>query len=465
MPRLKVAFSQTTVAVFLPLLLAVPTGGLVPSLGRADDWPQWLGPQRDGVWREAGILERFPDKGPKVRWRTPIGAGYAGPAVVGGRVFVTDRILARDAKNPANPFGRSTVAGSERVLCLDDKTGKILWHHEYDCPYHISYPAGPRATPVVAGGKVYTLGAMGDLLCLDVANGKVLWSINLPREYKAPVPAWGFAAHPLLDGDRLICLVGGEGSVVVAFHKDTGAEVWRALSAAEPGYCPPMIFEAGGKRQLIIWHPEAVNSLDPEIGQVYWSQKFLAKAGLSIPTPRQTDHLLFVTAFYDGSMLLKLDAERPAATVLWKGKSHSEQPNRTDGLHSIMSTPFLRDGHIYGVCSYGELRCLRLDTGERVWQTHAATGGKSERWANAFLVAQGDRFFLFNEQGDLIIARLDPKGYHEISRAHLLEPTNHMTNRPVVWSHPAFANRSVYARNDKEIVRVSLAAEDAKGAD
>ena len=135
-------------------------------------------------------------------------------------------------------------------------------------------------------------------------------------------------------------------------------------------------------------------------------------------------------------------------------------PRTTDGLHSIMPTPSIKDGHIYGVCSYGQLRCLKADTGERVWETlKATTGDKLERWANAFLVAQGDRFFLFNEKGDLIIARLTPKGYEEISRAHILEPTNTMPGRPVVWSHPAFANKCIYARNDKEIVCISLAAE------
>ena len=440
---------------------------LAPAAVRADDWPQWLGPQRDGVWRETGILDRFPAGGPKVRWRTPIGGGYAGPAVAGSRVYVTDRILPAGVRNPANPFGRSAVPGSERLLCLDDATGSVLWKYAYDCPYRVSYPAGPRTTPLVYGGKVYTLGAMGDLLCLDAADGKLLWSKNFPRDYGAPVPLWGFAASPLLDGDKLICLVGGTGSVAVAFHKDTGKELWRALTNDEIGYCPPVIIEAGGKRQLIIWHPAAVNALDPETGTLFWSQQFAVKANLTIPTPRQAGNLLFITSFYNGSMMLDLDPNKPAATVRWKGKSNSEQPNRTDGLHSIMPTPFIRDGYIYGVCSYGELRCLKADTGERVWMTMKATTGNEkvkERWSNAFLVAHGDRFFLLNEKGDLIIARLSPEGYEEIIRAHVIEPTNRMVanqrdgGASVLWSHPAYAHQSVYVRNDQEIVCLSLAA-------
>ena len=253
------------------LLFAVCLSALACA-ARADDWPQWLGPQRDGLWRETGIVKSFPAGGPPVRWRTPIGAGYTGPAVAGGRVFVTDRVLSQGVKNPANPFNKGVLQGSERILCLDAATGKILWQHEYDCPYDVSYPAGPRATPVVSGGKVFTLGTEGNLFCLNAADGKVVWSHEFKKDFNAKTPIWGFAANPLLDGNKLICLVGGEGSVVMAFDKDTGKELWRALTAKEPGYAPPMIFEAGGKRQLIIWHPESLNSLDPETGSVYWSE-------------------------------------------------------------------------------------------------------------------------------------------------------------------------------------------------
>ena len=423
---------------------------------RADDWPQWLGPQRDGVWRETGIIERFPQGGPVVRWRTPIGGGYTGPAIADGRVFVMDRQLAADAANPQDAFARGEIPGAERVLCLDEADGRILWKHEYDCPYTMSYAAGPRATPLVAGGKVYALGGEGNLLCLDASDGRLLWSHDFKKEFQVKTPTWGFAGHPLLDGRKLICLAGGDGSVAVAFDKDTGKELWRALSAREPGYCPPTIITAGGTRQLIIWHPESVNSLDPETGKLYWRHPWAIRSGLSIATPRQAGDLLLLSSFYTSSHCFRLDAAKPAATLLWEGKRNSEK--QTDTLHSLMSTPFIEEGHIYGVCSYGQLRCLKLETGERVWETFAATtGGGPVRWANAFIIKNGGRFFLANEKGDLIVARLTPKGYEEISRTHLLEPTNSDPHRLVVWSHPAFANHCIYARNDREIVCVSLA--------
>lgn len=440
-------------------LFVLGTWMLVTNPAVADDWPQWLGPQRDGVWRETGLVQKFPPTGLKTRWNAEVGVGYSGPAVAEGRVYVTDRVLA--GANPKSGFSmRGTVGGKERVLCLNETTGKVVWTHEYDCTYKVDYPAGPRCTPVVAGGKVYTLGTMGDLLCLDCKTGKVLWSRNFVTEFKAPVPVWGFSAHPLVDGDKVICLVGGDAGVAVAFHKDTGKELWKALSASEIGYCPPMIYQHGGKRQLIIWHPDAVNALDPETGKVYWTQAFELRSGLSIPTPRLSGDQLFVTAFYNGPMMLRLDANKPAAAVQWRGKGKSEKPQGTDGLHAIMSTPVFKDGHIYGVCSYGELRCLNAATGERVWESLQATGstkGQRDRWNNAFLVPQGDRYFLFNERGELIIAQLSPKGYEEIGRTKILEPTNEMAGRPVVWMHPAFANKSIYARNDKELVCVSLA--------
>ena len=449
-------------------LLALSLPLVAHSLARADDWPQWLGAQRDGVWRETGILDKFPAGGPKLRWRMPVGGGYAGPAVADGRVYVADRVLAAGAKDPDNPFKTSNSDGEERLWCLKESDGSVLWKKSYPCTYQLSYAAGPRATPTVGGGKVYLLGAMGDLHCYDAKTGDDVWAKNFVKDkaYKAPVPTWGFAASPLLDGDELICLVGGDNSVVVAFDKDTGAEKWRRLSmeTEQIGYCPPVIYTVGGVRQLIVWTPEAVNGLDPETGKVFWSQPFKLKSNLSIPTPRLDGDRLLVTSFYNGSMLLKLTADdgKPSASVVWKGKGRGEFPNQTDGLHAIMCTPCIRDGYIYGVCSFGQLRCLKEEDGSRVWEDLKATGdakAPTERWANAFLTPQGDRFFLFNEKGDLLIARLTPTGYEEIDRAHLLEPTNKAMQRSVVWSHPAYANKSIYVRNDKEIVCYSLAAE------
>lgn len=432
---------------------------LVTGVAPADDWPQWMGPQRDGVWRETGIVDTFPKDGPPVRWRIKIGGGYAGPAVVGNRVFVTDKQLAQGAQDAADPFQRGRTPASERVLCLDDRNGDILWKHEYECPYTVSYPAGPRTTPVVKEGRVYTLGSEGHLFCLNAEDGKIIWSKELKTEYQHPQsPVWGYSANPLLDGDKLICLVGGKQTTVVAFDKSTGKEIWRALDSSGPhgpGYSSPIIIEAGGKRQLIVWTPTSLNALDPETGAAYWSEKFESSQGLSVATPRVRGDHLFISAFYNGSLMMKLDPHKPKATVDWKRGGQNEK--LTDALHCLISTPVIDGNHIYGVCSYGELRCLDLKNGDRMWSTFDATSQKSARWGTAFIVRHEDRYFLFSEQGDLIMAHLKPEGYQELGRAHLLEPTGPAQRRDVVWTHPAFANRCVYARNDNEIVSVSLA--------
>jgi outer membrane protein assembly factor BamB len=408
---------------------------------RADDWPQWGGPQRDIVWREQGIVDLLPTKGllPRV-WAMPIGEGYSGPAVANGRVYVMDRIKSE---------------GTERVLCFDAADGKILWTHPYRAQYAVQYPAGPRMTPLVFEGRVYTIGTMGHTFCLDALSGDVLWQKNFVDDYETRIPTWGMVASPLVDGKQLITLVGGaQGALVVSFDKLTGKEIWRSLEDSEPGYCPPMLYTFDGTRQVIVWHPHAVSSLDPANGKLIWQIPFEVKAGLCVPVPRQVGNRLFVTAFYNGPLMIEVGPGGKSAKIAWKGKSNSEI--NTDGLHSIMPTPWVDETNIYGVCSYGQLRCLDAKTGTRMWETRAATG--EGRWWNAFLIPHDDRFFIHNEQGDLIIARLTPAGYYELSRARLVEPTRDVNGRMTIWSHPAFAMQSVFARNDKEIVRVSLAS-------
>ncbi len=437
-----------------------------------EDWPQWMGPGRDGVWRESGIIERFPSNGPPVLWRVPIHPSYSGPAVADGRLFVLDRPPAAQGQAgpegpaqavpsaPASPSA-SPASASERVLCLDARTGQVIWEHAYPCPYNIGYGEGPRTTPAVARGRVYTLGAMGDLLCLDAERGQVIWSRQFMQDFKlSRPPVWGWASHPLLDGERLICMVGGTNSAVVAFHKDTGREIWRALTAVEIGYAPPTLYTIAGRRQLIIWHPDGVNGLEPETGNVLWSHPYPVggkpqRPEVTIAMPRLEGGRLFLTCFYQGSLLLQLAPDGPK--VVWNRRSTSDS-EMNDGLHSVLGTPIFRDGFIYGFCGLGELRCLDARSGNRKWQTYAPTVGKQAFFGNAFMTEHRDRTFLYNDQGELVIARLRPEGYEEISRAKLLEPLEKTRGRIVTWCHPAYANRCAYVHNGKELICVSLAA-------
>lgn len=435
--------------IVFPFFIILPV-----SLAAAADWPQWLGPERDGVWREEGIVESFPEEGLKVKWRAPVGLGYSGPAVVGDRVYLMDYVL-KSGKIENSPGSRGKLEGQERVVCFDAKSGEMLWKHAYDRPYELSYPSGPRCTPTVDDGRVYALGGHGTLTCLDARNGDIVWEKDLVQEYNAPTPVWGFAAHPLVAGDLLYCVVGGEGSVAVAFDKMTGKEVWRALSASEQGYCPPTMIEHAGRQQLLIWHPEALNSLDPRTGDVYWSLDVKPSYGMSVTAPRKLGSYLFVSGIGSAGALIKLDDDKPAAEIEWRGKPK-------DAVYCCNSTPHIVDGVIYGNdCQVGSLMAVRLDNAERLWETFDPTSGGERRASHgtAFIVRNKDRFVLFSETGDLILANLSKEGYHEISRFHVLDPTNECFGRDVVWSHPAFANKSVYARNDKELVCVNLAAD------
>jgi outer membrane protein assembly factor BamB len=379
--------------------------------------------------------------------------------VVGDQVFVTDRLLSQGEANPGDPFEKTPVGGVERILCLDDKTGQVRWKHEYPCVYSISYPSGPRAAPTFDDGRLFSLGAMGHFFCLSAVDGKILWRKEFTKTHGAEINVWGMSASPLIDGDNIILLIGGQPDAgVVALDKKTGSEKWRSLSLRDPGYCPPEIFTFGSRRLLIIWSPVAVHALDPSTGKVIWEQPFPLQSALSISSPIVTGDRLFLTAFYNGPMMLRVAPDGGSATIAWRGRSKSEL--NTDGLHSIMSTPVVDGESIFGVCSFGQLRCLNADTGERIWETIQATG--KGRWWNAFIIKHENGYFLANEQGELVLADLKRKGYSEIGRMKLLEPTGEAQRRKVVWSHPAFAHRAVYARNDVEIVKYDLSAKSGE---
>ena len=418
----------------------------------AEDWPQWMGKNRDGRWAETGTIDAFPTDGPKVLWRVPLQGGYSGPAVANGKVYVYD-YQRGEGKLANNPGTRSKFNGKERLLCLDAKSGKELWNYTYDAPYAISYGSGPRCTPTVHDGMVYILGAEGHLACLNAETGSRVWTKELKQEYKVESPIWGFCSHPLIEGDKVICGVGGEGSTVVAFNRKTGQELWKAVSAKEQGYCPPAIYTIGGVRQLIHWNAEKITSLDPETGKVFWAEALAPNYAMSIMSPRVEGNHLFAGGI--GFVSACFEVEGNTAKVAWKG-------DRNKSVCPVNSTPIIEEGHIYGIDQPGQLRCVELKTGNRLWETLLPVtgkkeGGRPQNSGTVFLIKNGDKYFLFSETGHLIIAKLSTKGYEELSRAKILEPTNECFGRDVVWSHPAFADKCCFARNDKELVCVSLA--------
>lgn len=438
---------------------------LSSTVTRADDWPQWLGPNRDGQWKETGVVDKLP-KELKPIWTAKIGAGYTGPAVAQGKVILMDR--ASDAVI-GDDGGRKPVSsnGKERVVCLDADKGTEVWVHEYDCEYkNVSYGSGPRTTPIIAGDVLYTLGTMGDLKCLSLKDGKPVWAKNFVTDFDAPKPAWGWSAHLLLDGERLIALVGGKDGkkqAVVAFDKKTGEQKWANLSTKEICYSPPVIVDAGGKRQLLVWLSEYIASLNPETGEEYWRHEHPAKGievmrpGVCIATPKVVGDMVYVSNYYHGSLALKLAKDKPAADIVWRARKN--YPKEPDTLNTIMTSVLEHDGHLYGVCMKGQMKCLKADTGKVVWEDESLLGGKEAVFGSASWVQNGDQVWCLTDGGELVTLKLSPKGYQETSRTKLIEPTQASMGRKVTWAHPAFAGKRLYARNDKQVICVSLAKE------
>lgn len=409
----------------------------------ADDWPQWRGPNRDGIWRETGIRATFEPGDLKPKWTAPIGPGFSGPTVAAGRVYLTDR-----------------QGNAERVLCFESASGKPVWDYSYQAAYNRlgGYACGPRASVLIHDGLAYALGAMGHLHCLDAATGAVIWKLDLAARYQIQFPIWGIASSPIIQGDLILMQIGGADSAcLVALDRKTGAERWKALDD-QVNYSAPIAVDQAGRRIVIFWTGNQVVGINPADGTTCWRQPFPhLKMPLGIATPVISGDRLFVSGFYDGSLMLRLPAGELKIEKLWQRRGKSER--NTDALHSIISTPILKDNVIYGVDSYGEFRALDAATGDRIWQDDSLT--PHARWSTIHMVQQPaeDRVWMFNETGELMITHLSPRGVQVISRAKLLPSGDAQApQRSVNWSHPAFARRCIFARNDDSLICVDLAA-------
>jgi outer membrane protein assembly factor BamB len=428
----------------LALVAVLGSGCTVQMPVLADDWPQWRGTNRDGVWKETGLLEKFSSPQLDIKWRVPVSNGYSGPTVANNKVYLTDKITDPVSNRP-----------KERVHCLDVRNGSKIWSYSYECDYGgVGYPDGPRAAVTVDRGLAYVLGAKGHLHCFDAAKGAVDWGHDLYKEYDIDLPIWGISAAPIVEGNLVIVQIGGSNACLVAFDRLNGKEKWRALPD-KASYCAPIVINQAGKRVLVCRTGDRVVGLNPQTGKLYWDFPYPPKQMvIAIATPVVFEDMLFVTAFYDGSLVLRLRKDKLAVEKVWQRCGQNER--NTDSLHSIISTPIILSGHIYGVDSYGELRCLDLKTGDRIWESDKAV--PHARWSTIHFVKNADKVWMFNERGELIIARLSPKGFEEISRTQLLRPTKgQLSDRGgVCWSHPAFANKHIFARNDNELVCASL---------
>lgn len=420
-----------------PLLMGC--GGSIclwSTFAAAEDWTQWRGTTRDNVWRETGVMATFPAEGLKFRWRVPVGHSWSSPVIAEGRVYITDVVLQKPK-------------ATERLQCIDEASGKVLWTHEHDAPYPDwgftpGQENGPSVTPIAEGGKVWMLGAIGGLYCLDTKTGAIVWQKDLAKDYG--MGGFSTNASPLIEGEKLVLVIGGKpDACVIALDKNTGKEIWHALDEASAN-SSPIIVEAAGKRQLIVWTQQSVSALAPENGEALWRQRLLTSSDNAVSTPVVQGDLLLI-----GGLMLKLAKDKHGAAILWpdtKAVSHRVLSNT--------STALLANRHVYSATTKGELVCLEAATGKKLWTKDGLTSKASGAAIHFF--PNGDSVLLYTDEGNLIRARLTPQGYEEISRARLLDPVYHFSGRKLCWSPPAFANGCVFARNEKQLVCAELKA-------
>jgi outer membrane protein assembly factor BamB len=404
----------------------------VVSGASAEDWPRWGGPRGDGTWRAPKLPAAWPEGGLPVVWNRPIGGGYGGVAVAEGRVFVMDR--------------QTDPAEVERILCLDPDTGKPLWTQAYPVKYgKLDYGNGPRATPTVFEGHVYTLGAVGHACCLDAKTGTVVWSKDCVAEFNARIPTWGLAASPVIWEDLVILHSGAENGSLMAFDRLSGKEVWRA-SSDPAGYATPVVIESPCGPQLIAWTPEHILGIAPRSGTIHWSIPYEVTYGVSIATPIYRNEIVFVTGYWHGAKAIRLGKRPQDAELIWEDAQN---------LRGLMAQPLYRDGYVYSIDHGHGLTCFELATGKKRWddRNQMTPRGRNPQ-ATLVWLGDGDRAIILNELGGLILARLNPDGYHEEARTSIIA----RKEGAPIWAHPAYAGDRVYARSDSEIVCVKLPA-------
>lgn len=400
-----------------------------PSAAPAEDWPQFRGPRGDGTWQAPVLPDTFPADGLRTVWKREIGGGYAGTSVVGDRVYTLDR--------------QTAPAEAERILCLASTDGSLVWEHRYPVEYKgLDYGNGPRSQPTVHDGRIYSVGALGRVHCLDASTGKVLWQSDFQRDWNGRLPTWGYAASPVILDDLVILQPGGApGTGVVAVNRRTGKEVWRSLSD-EAGYATPLLFRAHNRDQLVVWTPSHIRGLDARTGEAFWAFPYEITYGVSIAKPILQENLVFVAGYWAGSKAIRLGDTPQDAKLLWEENKF---------LRGLMSQPLYRGGHVYLLDKQYGLTCFELSTGKKLWDDkNTMTPRDRNPQASLVWLGDSDRAIMLNAEGELILARLSPKGYSEQSRTKIIGFT---------WAHPAFAGIRVYARSDTEIVCVELVSE------
>ena len=386
----------------------------------AEDWPQILGPERNGVYRGPALAETWGAQGPRVVWRKMVGAGFSGPVVAEGRVILFHRV------------------GSEEVVeSLDARTGASQWRYAYPTSYRddFGFDEGPRAVPVVAGGIIYTFGAEGQLHAIDLAKGTRVWSEDAMRRFKVPKGFFGAAGSPLVEDGRVLANVGGPEAGIVAFEARSGKVLWTATSD-QASYSSAAGATVAGRRLAIFLTRAGLVGLDPATGRVQFQRPWRARIAASVnaATPLVIGDLIFISAEYGpGAGVLRVDGS--TLTELWTSD---------DVLTNHYATSVQHGGHLYGFHGRQEFgqsfRAVELRTGKVRWN--------QERFLAGTVTLAGDRLLVLRERGELVLAPASPDGFTPIARAQILPGT--------VRAYPALSDGVLFARNETTLIALDL---------
>ena len=382
---------------------------------RASDWPQFLGPARNGVSKETNLVKAWGKEGPKLIWEKPVGEGYSGPIIAGGIVILFHRI------------------GDQEVIeALNADSSKQLWSFSYDTVYQddLGKGDGPRSTPLTADGFVYTLGAEGKLHCLDLKSGKKEWERDLAKDYPFRKGFFGVATSPIQEGDNIIINIGCRTAGIVALNKKTGKEAWKATNQ-EASYSSPTAATINGQRQLVFLTREGLVALDPATGKILHEKRWRSRMAASVnaAAPVVVDNQVFLSACY-GTGAVLLNITKDGLEEVWKND---------ETLSNHYNTSIHHDGYLYGVDGRQEegpqLRCVELKTGKVKWT--------EKGFGCASLILADGRFYALTENGDLVIFEASPTAYRELARSSVLTAP--------CRSPLALAEGRLYARDNKKL--------------
>ena len=384
-----------------------------------DDWPQWRGPNRDGVSAEKGLLKDWPSRGPALAWRTTgAGDGYSSFAVVNGRRYTL-----------------GARGGTEYVMAFDAATGRKVWEVTHGQRFGNDRGDGPRATPTVDGDRLYAYGASGDLSAMELSTGKVIWKLNVLREFGASNIQWGLSESPLVLSDRVLVNAGGRGASIVALKKSDGSVLWKSQSD-EAGYSSAVLLESAGYRQAIFFTGERALGVDVQSGRLLWSYAQVANRTANIATPIARGNRVFLSSDYGtGAALLELAPGGGGVTA--------RQIYFTREMRNHHASSVLIGDYLYGYSS-SILTAMKFDTGQVAWRDRSVGKGA--------VIYADERLYLFSEDGVIGLAEASPAGYREHGRFQI------ETGNLPTWAHPVVSGGRLFIRDQDRIFAYDVAA-------